>query len=144
MAELIHTLIGFPRRPITYVSPQVSVQDCINKMVTEDIGALVIHDGENLIGIVSERDIVRSAIHRNFDPSTTTAGEIAYKDVSILTMSDTVEKAMETITLTKRRHVLVADQDTIVAILSIGDVLVHTLEDKARVIEHLENYIHHA
>ncbi|WP_232220691.1 CBS domain-containing protein [Legionella tunisiensis] len=62
--------------------------------------------------------------------------------MSVLNLFDPIEDAMETITKTKRRHVLVAEQGNLVAILSIGDLLFHLLEDKTRVIEQLESYIH--
>lgn len=114
-------------------------------MMTEyDIGALVVMDNENqLVGIVSERDIVRSCLHKCIDLETAKVGDVVNKDVTILYSNDVVEKAMQAMTATKRRHVLVRDEnDDLIAILSIGDVLYHLLEDKARVIEQLENYIH--
>jgi CBS domain-containing protein len=144
MSQLIYSLLSRSRRPITYVSPDVSVNTCVQLMIKEDIGAVVVHDGEQLIGIVSERDIVRSFLCKGLDPETTTAGEVVYRDVNILTVDDTIEKAMETITLTKRRHILVSENNIIVAILSIGDLLVSALYDKSRVIEALEDYIRSA
>jgi CBS domain-containing protein len=65
-----------------------------------------------------------------------------YKEVSILDVNDSVEKAMEVITLTKRRHVLINEEGKLVAIISIGDVLFSLIDDKSRLIEHLEAYIH--
>lgn len=142
MAELISSILPHPRRPIAFVEPQVSVCDCVNLMTEKDIGALVVRDNDALLGIVSERDIVRSCLNKNLSPDQVTAADIVYKEVTVLAVNDTVEKAMEVITQTKRRHVLVKDKDELVAIISIGDVLFHLLEGKSRVIEHLENYIH--
>ena len=84
---------------------------------------------------MSERDIVRSCLHRCINLETGKVSDVVNKDVTILNSNDVVEKAMQAMTATKRRH-------GIIAILSIGDVLYHLLEDKARVIEQLENYIH--
>ncbi|WED41935.1 CBS domain-containing protein [Legionella cardiaca] len=142
MAHLIFSALPQPRRTIEFISPNVTVDECVKKMTDLDIGALVVRDEENIIGIVSERDVLRSCLYSGLDPHTTLASEIAYPAVSILNMFDPVEKAMEVITQTKRRHVLVTEQGELVAILSIGDLLFHLLEDKTRVIEQLENYIH--
>lgn len=142
MADLIYSVLPQPRRPIVYVSPKVTVAQCVEMMTKQDIGALVVSDDEKLIGMVTERDVIRACLHRGLDLHKTMADDIVYSDVSVLNLFDTVEKAMEVITQTKRRHVLVAEHGELVAILSIGDLLFHLLEDKIRVIEQLENYIH--
>lgn len=142
MAQLIYSVLPNPRRSIVYITPRFSVFDCVKLMTDQDIGALVVHDGTKLLGMVSERDIVRSCLKKGLDPHKAKASDIAYTDVSILNINDPVEKAMETITRTKRRHILVEDKNELIALLSIGDLLFHLLEDKTRVIEHLENYIH--
>jgi len=141
MAYLLHSILPQPRRPITYVHPDVSIAQCVTMMVEDGIGALVVTDDINLLGIVSERDIVRS-LYKGLPAETTKVSDILYADVSVLTPTDTVEKAMQTITTTKRRHILVVEEDELIAIVSIGDILFKLLEDKARGIEQLENYIH--
>ena len=141
MAHLIHSVLPHPRRAIVYVEPQLSVESCIELMVTQNIGALVVLEDNKLKGMVTERDVVRECIRNGFDPQKATAGDIVYADVSILQSNDPVEKAMETITNTRRRHVLVAEDGELIAILSIGDLLLNLLDDKSRVIAHLEHYI---
>ncbi|HAU2083525.1 TPA: CBS domain-containing protein, partial [Legionella pneumophila] len=73
---------------------------------------------------------------------TAKVSDVVYTNVTILSPHDSVEKAMQVITETKRRHVLIQEEGELLAIFSIGDLLYHVLEDKLRVIEHLENYIH--
>ncbi len=142
MANLIHSILPRPRHPITYVNPDVSVAQCVAIMIQHNIGAVVVGDDDNVLGILSERDVVRELVHKGASPATTPASDILHADVSVLQSSDTVEMAMEVITYTKRRHILVAENNKIIAILSIGDILFNLLEDKKRVIAHLENYIH--
>lgn len=143
MAHLIHSVLPVPPRKIVYIRPSDTVKTCIDLMVENDIGALVVVDKDNnLIGIVSERDIVRSCLYSHGDLQKSSAGDIAFTDVTILSSHDLVDKAMQTMTATKRRHILIRDADTFIAILSIGDMLYHLLDDKSRVIEQLENYIH--
>ncbi len=142
MANLIHSILPHPRRPITYTHPDVSVAQCVDIMVQGNIGALVVTDDDNVLGILSERDIVRSLVNKGLSPTSTKVSEIVHADITVLQSSDTVEKAMEAITYTQRRHILVAEEGKIVAILSIGDLLFNFLEENRRVIEHLEHYIH--
>ncbi|MGM9451902.1 CBS domain-containing protein [Legionella bozemanae] len=144
MADLIHNALPTSKRKIIYIHPDDSVKKSIDMMTEYDIGALVVVDNDNqLIGIVGERDIVRSCLHKCINLETGKVSDVVHKDVTILSPNDTVEKAMQAMTTTKRRHVLIRDENNeFVAILSIGDLLYHILEDKSRVIEQLENYIH--
>lgn len=142
MAHLIYSALPHPTRSITFVASDTSVAQCVEIMTTQDIGALVIREDNTLLGIVSERDIVRGCLFKKLNPEKTRAIEVAYVNVSILSVNDPIEKAMEIMTNTKRRHVLIEDNKELVAILSIGDLLFHLLEDKAKLIEQLENYIH--
>ena len=142
MANLIYSILPEPRRPVVYVEATITVMDCVKLMVDRDIGALVVYDRRDLLGLVSERDILRSCLHRGLDPHQATAGDIVCTEVNILDVNDSVEKAMELITLTKRRHVLINEYNKLVAIISIGDVLFSLIENRSRLIEHLESYIH--
>ena len=143
MANLIHNVLPMPPRKIVFIHPKDSVKKCIELMAELDIGALVVMDNDKgLKGMVTERDIIRACLYKGLDPEKTKASDIAYKDVTILSPHDVVEKAMQAMTETKRRHVLVQEKNEFIAIISIGDLLYHLLDDKARVIEQLENYIH--
>lgn len=141
MTQLIYSALPQPRRTLVSVPPDLSISQCINIMIKDNIGALVVLNDNEIMGILSERDIVRTCIREDFDLDKTTALDVAYSDFSLLNLNDPVEMAMEVITKTKRRHVLVTEDEELVAILSIGDLLFFLLEDKTRVIEHLENYI---
>ncbi|MFI4962913.1 MAG: CBS domain-containing protein [Legionellales bacterium] len=143
MAHLIHSVLPMPRRNVVSIHPDDTVKKCINLMSEHNIGALVVVDNEKqLIGIVSERDIIQYCLHKGFNLNKAKASDIVYKEVTVLSPHDIVEKAMQAMIETKRRHVLIREHGELVAILSIGDLLFHLLEDKARVIEQLENYIH--
>lgn len=144
MADLIHNVLPEPRRKVLSIHPEDTIRNCIDLMIKNDVGALIVLDKQdNLLGMVSERDIVRSCMHQCANLETGKVADVLFKEVTILNSNDVVEKAMQAMTETKRRHVLIRDgSGGIIAILSIGDLLYHLLEDRARTIEHLENYIH--
>lgn len=142
MAHLIHSVLPMPPRKLVCIGPEVTIKKCVELMAANNIGALVVlDDDQKLIGIVSERDIIHACLNKGCSLNDCIAKDIAYKDVTILSPHDIVEKAMKAVTETKRRHVLIYDKGRLLAILSIGDLLFHLLDDKARVIEQLENYI---
>jgi CBS domain-containing protein len=145
MADLIHSVLPTPRRKIACIHPDDSLKKSIHLMAQLDIGALVVLDAKGkLAGILSERDIVRACLNKDLiDLEHTKVSEIVHKKITILSSRDLIETAMEAMTATKRRHVLIRDEgENLTAIISIGDLLYHLLEDKTRVIEQLENYIH--
>lgn len=142
MTNLIYSALPNPRRSIVFIEPNLSIKACVSLMTMQNIGALVVcSEDKTLLGMVTEREVVRECIQRGLDPNQATAADIAYKDVSILDSNDPIEKAMETITKTKRRHILINEDGKLAAILSIGDLLFYILEEKSRMIEHLEKYI---
>lgn len=145
MANLLHSILPEPRRSIVSVHPDVSISRCVAMMVEDNIGALVVMDeeNENLFGLLSERDIIWSLVYKGLSAESTKAHEILCAEVTVLKETETVEKAMQAMIVTKRRHILITDDnEAIIAILSIGDLLFSLLEENARKIEHLENYIH--
>lgn len=142
MSTLLESILPDEKRSIVSIRPDISIAQCVELMVQENIGAVVVTDEDNLLGVVSERDIVRLLVHKGLSPESTKVSDVLCADVSVLKLSDTVETAMEVMTATKRRHILVSDEDALVAVISVGDLLFNMLDDKSKTIEQLQNYIH--
>ena len=142
VSNLLHSVVAHKKRPVVYTHPDVSVAQCIETMVQDDIGALVVTDDANILGILSERDVIRSLLYKGLSPTATKASDILTADVTVLKSTDTVEMAMQAMTYSKRRHILVVDEGKLTAIVSIGDILFSILENKSLEIEQLQNYIH--
>lgn len=141
MSNLIDSILSKPARPIVYVHSDMSVRQCVEMMVHDNIGALVVSDDDNLLGIVSERDVVRGLLEKGNELLDAPVSDILWANVAVLKPTDTVETAMAVITETKRRHVLVAEAGKLISIVSIGDVLYSILANNSRTIKELENYI---
>lgn len=141
MSNLIYSILPQPPREIVSVHPDVSITQCVNLMVTQKIGALVVTDDDNLLGMVNEPDIIQGLKRYGETLLTKTAADILCSKVAVLKPSDTVETAMAIMTETKRRYVLIAEAGQLTAIVSIGDVMLSLLGDKSRVIQALEHYI---
>lgn len=143
MTSLIRSILPKPPRPIISIFPDVEIRQAVEMMIRDNIGSLVVtEDDGNHLGIISERDIIRTVVYQSLDPAHTKVSDAMCSAVSILDITEPVEKAMEVITNTRRHHILVKESGHIVAVLSIGDILLNLLESKTQVIEELERYIH--
>ena len=141
MSQAISILLQQQENHYIAVGHDQTVDSCIRMMNDKDIGALVVHKEGAVVGLISERDIVRRLNAHGLDPKQTLAEDIAYRDVSILDANDSIEQVMAVITKTKRRHVLIRQNGEVSQVVSIGDVMKYLLDEKGFIIEQLENYI---
>ncbi|MDN5898076.1 MAG: CBS domain-containing protein [Psychrobacter sp.] len=142
MADILVTLLPDPQRKLIYVLPDVNLSQCCSLMVEHDIGALIVWDEINVLGVLSERDLIRNCLYKHKNPENVNAAEVMCANISILTPSSTLEEAISVITTTKRRHILIKEGDEVIAILSQGDILLHMLHTSEHKVDQLERYIY--
>ncbi len=123
------------------VAPDTTVYDALEIMAEKDVGALVVLDGENLVGIISERDYARKVVLLRRVSRETSVGEIMTTDVHTVTPESSVADCMATMTEQRIRHLPVVSGADVVGIISIGDVVKSVIEDQRFLIEQLEQYI---
>jgi CBS domain-containing protein len=105
------------------MSEQDTVLDAVNKMMALNIGAVVVVDGDdNLIGIVTERDMTRRVIAAGLDAGATSLGEIMTKDPDTLAPDDSALDALELMRVREFRHLPVTDDRKVVGMVSIRDL----------------------
>ena len=141
MSQAVSILLQQHDHHFITVAHDQAVDSCIQLMNDKDIGALVVTKAGAVLGLISERDIVRRLYGHSLDPRQTLAEDIVYRDVSILKASDSIEQVMAVISKTKRRHVLIQQNGEVNQIISIGDVMKYLLDEKGFIIEQLEKYI---
>jgi CBS domain-containing protein len=105
------------------------------------IGALIVLDGENLVGIFSERDYAREVILKGKSSKTTEISEVMTSKVLSAKPTDTVEHAMSLMTEHRIRHLPVVENDKVLGVLSIGDLVKETITYQQELIKQLQNYI---
>ncbi len=128
-------------RDIWSIAPDDSVFDAINLMAEKGIGATLVVEGDQLVGILSERDYARKVILRGKSSRTTKAREIMTEKVLYVSPHRYVEECMALMTDKRIRHLPVMDNGKLVGMLSIGDIVKTILADQKFIIEQLENYI---
>lgn len=140
--ETLRQLLGAkPRTPIT-VRPVDTVFHGLELMAQHDIGALLVMDGERLVGIFTERDYARKVVLHGQTSRQLIVREVMTDKVCYALANQTVSEAMAIVTEKRVRHLPVLDdRQKVIGIVSIGDLVKSTISDQAFIIQQLEHYI---
>ena len=126
---------------VVTITPDASVFNALELMAERDIGALiVVHDGQ-VVGILSERDYARKVILHNKSSREITVDEIMTDRVLYVGLTHTVEECMTLMSDKRIRHLPVMDGEKLVGVLSIGDLVKASMDDRDFTIRQLETYI---
>lgn len=137
----VSDLLNFKGREVWSLRPDDTVFAAIEQMSHKGIGALLVMDGERLVGIVSERDYARKVILKGKSSRQTEVREIMSHPVFTVRPERTVEEAMALMTDRRVRHLPVVVDKKVVGVISIGDVVRGLIEDREFEIQQLTNYI---
>jgi len=125
-----------------FVAPDTMVYDALKLMAEKDVGALlVLESGTQLLGIVSERDYARKVILKGKSSLDTPVAEVMTRHVVAVKPQQTVEECMAVMTAKRIRHLPVLVAEQVVGVVSIGDLVKASLDEKDFLIKQLENYI---
>jgi signal-transduction protein with cAMP-binding, CBS, and nucleotidyltransferase domain len=124
------------------VGPDDSVYDALRIMANKDVGALLVMEGENLIGIISERDYARKIILLGRTSRQTKVKEIMSSPVITIHPDQTIDEAVEIMTDRRVRHLPVSDDGLhVLGVVSIGDLMRCTIYYQKQKIRNLKHDI---
>lgn len=127
---------------VTTVDPTARISEVAQILSEKRIGAVLVVDVEDqILGIVSERDIVRSLAANGARTLEMTAGQLMTRTVQVAHPETTVAEAMHIMTAGRFRHLPVMDHDTLVGLISIGDVVKARIMHQDTVVESLTAYV---
>jgi CBS domain-containing protein len=123
------------------VPSDATVYDAMQMMADKDVGALLIMDGSQFVGVVSERDYARKVILQGRSSKETPVREIATETLITITPNCSVDEAMRLITTNRIRHLPVVHEGKVQGMISIGDLVQWISFAQDQTIEQLEHYI---
>ena len=137
----VQDILGNKGHDVWSVRPDDTVFDSLKVMADKGVGALLVMDGDKLVGIVTERDYARKIILEGKSSQNSTVSEIMTGQVLCVSPSQTVDECMALMTDKRARHLPVLDNDKVVGVLSIGDLVKATINEQKVLIDHLQHYI---
>ncbi len=126
---------------VYHVGPEETVYRAIEKMAEKDIGALLVVESGQVVGIISERDYRNKVILKGRTSKTTPVRDIMSSEVFWVSPSETVENCLALMTERKFRHLPVIQNNTLAGIVSIGDLVKAVISQQKVEIFHLRHYI---
>ena len=141
MKMTIRQLLDEKGYVIYSIGPEEMIFDAIKMMSEEGIGALVVIENGNLVGIISERDYTHKVILQNRSSLTTPVKDIMTRKVLYMTPEQPVDECMVLMSKHRIRHMPIMDQGKPIGVLSIKDVLKNIISEKDFIITQLESYI---
>ena len=135
-------LLKHKGRVIHSVPPDAPVLEAIRLMAEHGVGALLVMQGEQLLGVVSERDYARKVILKGRSSNETAVREIMSSPVLTVRADQSVHECMRIMSEHRFRHLPVVDDHGVIGVLSIGDLVRAVVEEQQRTIADLEQYIH--
>ena len=139
--KTVRDLLAGKSRDVWSIGPDQTVYDAIALMSERGIGAVLVLDGAELVGILSERDYARRVILKGKASRETQVREIMTTNLISVTHERTIEDCMAIMTTSRIRHLPVLHEGKLAGILSIGDIVKAMISDKQAHIDQLEDYI---
>ena len=137
------TLQEIMRRGFIFALQRTSaVAEAAQMMETHNIGIVAVLEGERLVGVFSERDVVRRVFNRGLDPLTTALGDVMTTNIVVASPDEDYQSAMRKMDQRNIRHLPVVDGDRMVSMLSIRDLMRVDMERMTEEIRSMHEYIY--
>lgn len=138
----VRQLLDHKGRKIWFTHPDATVFDAVAKMAEKDIGSLVVMEGDELVGIITERHYARNVVLKGKTSPATPVREIMERHVVFARPEQSVEQCMALMSEKRVRHLPVFEGKKLIGIVSIGDLVKSIIGDQKFTIDQLVHYIH--
>ena len=141
MQTTVEAVLNRKGRKVWSLPPTATVHEAVQIMARERIEALVILDGESLVGILTERDCARRVTLHGTNPKDVLVRDVMTTPIVFVGHGHTVGDCLSILSSKGFAHLPVVEQDKVVGIVSMGDLVNSIIRDQDRTIAHLEGYI---
>lgn len=141
MSKLVSDILDSKGHEVWSVKPDDTVFDSLQLMAEKGIGALLVMDGDRLVGIVTERDYARKVILEGKSSKTSSVAEVMTTRVLCVTAERTIDECMALMTDKRARHLPVLDHKRVIGVISIGDLVKTMISEQQVLIDQLQHYI---
>jgi CBS domain-containing protein len=139
--KTIEQILRIKGNQVWKISPTAHVFEALEFMAKKDVGALLVMEGDLLMGVFSERDYARKVILLGKSSHDLHVNEIMSSPPIFITPEETTEQALALMTAKHIRHLPVMEKDKVVGIVTIGDLVSSLIDEQKVVIHHLEKHI---
>ncbi len=139
--KIVGQLLQNKGRQVWSIGPEAMVYEALKLMAEKGVGALVVIEADQVVGIISERDYARKVSLQGKSDRTTPVREIMTSKVVYIRPEQSVEECMALMTDKHIRHLPVLEAGRLVGVISIGDVVKAVISEQEFMIAQLENYI---
>ena len=139
--KIVRDILQTKGHEVWSIRPDGTVYEALKIMADKNVGALVVLDGHTVVGIMSERDYARKVILQGKSSRETRVGEIMTSRVYYVRPEQTIQECMAQMTDKHVRHLPVLENDSLIGVISIGDVVKSIIAEQESTIRLLEDYI---
>jgi len=141
MTTVAQILKSKPDNTVHSTTPTASVFDAVKLMADKNIGALLVKEGERIVGVITERDYARKIVLMARASKDTPVRDVMTANVMFVQPERSSEECMALMTENRLRHLPVLDQGRLVGLVSIGDLVKDVISEQKFIIQQLEQYI---
>jgi len=129
-------------RDVWTIGALATVHEALSRLAAKDIGALVVTEGDQVVGVISERDYARKVIMRGKYSADTLVEDVMAQNPTCVSRTETITECMGTMTEKRVRHLPVLEGSQLVGMVTIGDVVKAIIDAHESRIDELESYIY--
>lgn len=137
----VHDLLYNKNRKLITVASSTSIIDALKIMADFNIGCLIVLEGEEYVGMFTERDYARKIVLEGRNSQNTTVDEIMVTDIPLLDSKDSIELCSKIMTEKTLRYLPVFENGKLINLISQSDIIKHTIDSQKSLIEHLQDYM---
>ena len=139
--QTIRDILKVKGTDVWCIEPDATVFDALQRMAEKEVGALVVTESTQVVGLISEREYARKVVLQGRTSPTTLVKEIMITPVMYIHLDQAIEECMSLMTEKRTRHLPVIEDGKLVGLISIGDIVKSIIADQQFLIEQLVRYV---